>query len=89
MTYSTKGMGVLKLKILSEKAFIHSDIITEWRTLKDVENRKCYLLCQYALKQFNKSSSKEDKNSEGSSNESWLKRKASENKATTKQMILL
>ena len=43
---------------------------------------------QYTLKQLNKSSSN-DEESEGSSNEAWLKRKALENEANTEQMLLL
>ena len=82
-------MGVLKSKPLGERALIRADIVTEWRTLKDVKNKKCYLLCQYTLKHMNNTSPKEDEESEGSSNESWLKRKALENEATTEQMILL
>ena len=75
-------MGVLKSKPLGERALIRADIVTEWRTFKDVKNRKCYLLCQYTLKHMNNSSPTEDEESEGSSNESWLKRKALENEAT-------
>ena len=77
-------MEVLKTKPLGERALVRADIMTEWRTLKDVKSRKCYLLCQYTLKHMNNSSSKEDDESKGSSNESWLKRKALENEATRK-----
>ena len=63
--------------------------MTEWRTLKGVESRKCYLMRQYTLKRLKKSSSNDDEESEGSSNESQLKRKALENEVTTKQMLLL
>ena len=44
--------------------------MTEWRTLKGVESRKCYLMRQYTLKRLKKSSSNDDEESEGSSNES-------------------
>ena len=88
-TFSTKKIGVLKSKPLGERALIRADIVTEWRILKDVESRKCYLLCQYTLKHMNKSSSKSDEESEGSSNESWLKKKALENEAAIEQMIFL
>ena len=74
---------------MGERALIRADIVTEWRTLKDVKNKKCYLLCQYTLKHMNNSSSKEDEESKGSSNKSLLKRKALKNEATTEQMILL
>ena len=42
---------------------------------------------QYTLKQLYESSSN-DKESEGSSNEAWLKRKGLENEATMEQMLL-
>ena len=82
-------MGVLKSKPLGKRALVRADNMTEWRTLKDVESRKCYFLRQYTLKHMNNSSPKEDEESEVSSNESWLKRKALKNEATTEQMILL
>ena len=60
--------------------------------LKEVENKKCYLLCHFSLKKLNKlnkSTSKEDEESEGSSNESWLKKRAIDNKAFVEQIVLL
>ena len=62
--------------------------MTKWRTRKNIENRKCYLMLQYILKKLNKSFSNNEE-SEGSSNEVWLKRKALENEVTMKQMLLL
>ena len=69
VSFSTKGIGVLKSKILNERVLIRADIVIEWRTLKDVKSRKYYLLRQYTLKKMNKSSSKEDEESGGSNNE--------------------
>ena len=88
-TFSTKGMGVFRSHILGERALIKADIMTEWRTLKNVENRKCYVMRQYTLKHLSQSSSSGDGESEGSSNKVLLKRKAVENEMTTKQMLLL
>ena len=69
--------------ILGERALIKADIMTEWRTLKNVENRKFYVMYKYTLKQLSQSSSSGDEESEGSSNEAWLKRKVVENETTT------
>ena len=88
-TFSTKGMGVFRSHILGERALIKADIMTEWRTLKNVENRKCYVMRHYSLKHVSQSSSSDDGESEGSSNKARLKRKAMENEMTTEQMLLL
>ena len=88
-TFSTKGMGVFRSHILGERALIKADIMTEWRTLKNVENRKCYVMRHYSLKHVSQSSSSNDGESEGGSNKARLKRKAVENEMTTEQMLLL
>ena len=88
-TFSTKGMGVFESHILGERALIKAEIMTEWRTLKDVENRKCYEMRKDTLKHLSQSSSSGDEESEGNSNEGRLKRKAVENETTTEQMLLL
>ena len=56
----TCSLGRYKTRTLNAKAFIKVEVITDWMTLQEPNTRSCYLLRQYALRQKNSSSSKDE-----------------------------
>ena len=69
------------------KTLIKAEVIQEWRSLQELDTRSYYLFRQYALWQLNSLSSKDEESDEASSNEDWVKRKKSNEKAHNWQQL--
>ena len=81
----TCGFRRYKIGTLNATALIKAEVIIDWMTLQEPNSKSCYLLCQYALRQYNSSSSNDEESEEASSNEEWVKRKKLEEEIFNRQ----